>query len=79
MTKLEHDTYPFYIVAYNDSVSPNVVHYGKARQGQVVETGQPKHEIYEDENVWIDRINELKGVENWYQDNENQYANISGV
>lgn len=70
MTHIENDNYPFYFIAYNDGVTPAIVHFGEIKEGQVVETGQPKHEVFEDETAWINRINELKGIDNWYEDNE---------
>lgn len=69
MTEITSDTYPFYYVAYDQDPNASVVHFGKAEEGNEVNTGQPLFQVYTDEDEWIERINELKGVENWYESN----------
>ena len=54
-----------YYIAHNNK---DVVHYSRVCPGCEFSTGQPFIEEFDNEEEWIARINELKGIEYWYED-----------
>ncbi len=54
-----------YYIAHNNN---DVVHYSRVCAGCEFSTGQPFIEEFDNEAEWIARINELKGIEYWYED-----------
>lgn len=53
-----------WVIVYNDDQS--VFHFMEVQPNQVCETGLPHNEVFDTEQAWIDRIDELKG-EGYYQ------------
>jgi len=44
-------------ICYNDGQT--AIHYGKTEVGQVTTSGQPNHELFNTEQDYLDRLNEL--------------------
>ena len=53
-----------WVIVYSNDKS--VFHFIAIEAGRVCETGLPNSEVFDTEQAWIDRIDELKG-EGYYQ------------
>lgn len=59
-----------WVIVYNNDQS--VFHFMEVEVGKVCETGLPNSEVFDTEEAWINRIDELKG-EGYYQSQIDEY------
>ena len=60
-----------WVIVYNNDQS--VFHFMEVEVNQVCETGLPNSEVFDTEEAWINRIDELKG-EGYYQSQIDEYV-----